>query len=137
MQAISGPSSPTGRRLAGAALYALLVMGIVMPILIGVAGLIVGPQPLRDRVIITADRFGAYHGSAGLYLVMLTGFVLITLYNVMVGPRRRYAWNWDIVPPLFDDAVSAREKLARLLTNNWARLLLMLDAAWIVLAAAY
>jgi len=137
MQAISGPSSPTGRRLAGAALYALLVMGITMPILIGVAGLIVGPQPLRERVIITVDRFGAYHGSTGIYLVMLTGFVLITLYNVVVGPRSRYTWNWDVIPPLFDDAVSAREKLARLLTNNWARLLLVLDAAWIVLAAGY
>lgn len=136
MQAISGPSSLTGRRFAGAALYALLVMGIVMPILIGVAGLIIGPQPLRDQVIITAGRFGAYHGSASFYLVMLAGFVLITLYNVAVGPRTRYAWNWKVIPPLFDDAVSVREKLALLLTNNWARLLLALDAAWIVLAAA-
>ena len=136
MQAISGPSSPTGRRLAGAALYALLVMGIVMPILVGVAGLIVGPQPLRDQIIITVGRFGAYHGSTGIYLVMLTGFVLITLYNIVVGPRRRYAWNWEFIPLLFDDTVSAREKLARLLTNNWARLLLVLDVAWVVLAAA-
>ncbi len=136
MQAISSPSSPMGRRLAGAALYALLVMGIAMPILIGIAGLIIGPQPLRDHVIITVGRFGAYHGSTGIYLVMLTGFVLITLYNVVVGPRERYAWKWAVIPPLFDDALSAREKLARLLTNNWARLLLVLDLAWIVLAAA-
>jgi hypothetical protein len=136
MQAISRPASPTGRRLAGAALYALLVMGIVMPILIGIAGLIVGPQPLREQIIITASRFGAYHGSAGFYLVMLAGFVLITLYNVVVGPRTRYAWNWKVIPPLFDDAVSVREKLALLLTNNWARLLLVLDVVWIVLAAA-
>ena len=67
---------------------------------------------------------------------MLAGFVLITLYNVVVGPRTRYAWNWKVIPPLFDDAVSVREKLALLLTNNWARVLLVLDAAWIVLAAA-
>ena len=136
MQAVSGPSSAIGRRVAGAALYALLMMGVVMPILIGVAGLIIGPQPLREQVIITASRFGAYHGSAGFYLVMLAGFVLITLYNVVVGPRTRYAWNWKVIPPLFDDAVSVREKLALLLTNNWARVLLVLDAAWIVLAAA-
>jgi hypothetical protein len=137
MQAVSDTPNLTSRRLTGAALYALLATGIAMPIFIGVAGLIIGPQPLREQIIITVGRFGAYHGGTGVCLVMLAGFALLTLYNLLVGSRERYAWKWAVIPPLFDDALSAREKLTRVLTNNWARLLLALDVAWIVLAAAY
>jgi hypothetical protein len=137
MQAVFDTANLMGRRLTGAVLYALLIMGIAMPVFTGIAGLIIGPQPLRDRVIITVDRFAAYHGSAGVFFVMLSGVALLTLYNILVGSRARYAWNWAVIPPLFDDAIGAREKGMRVLTNNWARLLLVLDLAWIVLAAAY
>lgn len=136
MHAATGNPNLTGRRLAGAVLCALLVTAVTMPIAIGIAGLVVGPQELRAKIIVTSTSFAAFHGRAGLFLVMLATVLVFTLYNFAVGQRQRYAWHWGpLVPRLFDDALSARDKFAAVLASGWGRFLLAIDLAWIVLAA--
>lgn len=136
MPAATSNPNLTGRRLAGAVLYALLVTAVAMPVAIGIAGLLAGPQALRAKIIVTSGNFAAFHGRAGLYLVMLATVLVFILYNLAVGPRHRYPWNWGpLAPRLFDDSLSARDKLAAVLASGWGRVLLAIDLGWIVLAA--
>jgi hypothetical protein len=137
MQAINSAPNLMGRRLVGSALYALLFMGISMPVMIWIAGLAVGPQALREKFLFTPTEFAALYGGTGMLLVILAIFVLVTLYNLVVGARRRYSIPWGFGPLLFDDALSAREKIAAVLASNWCRFLLVCDlgwAAWLVVA---
>ena len=80
-------------------------------------------------------QFSAFHGSTGLLLVMAATFFGLTLYNLAVGPRRRFAWNWGLGPQLMDDALNARGKLAAVCKSGWGIFLLALDVLWIVTAA--
>ena len=120
-----------GRRLVGALLYAVLVTPIAMPVTVFLAGMIAGPPDLRAQIVITAGRFGAHHGRAGVFLVMLATVVGIALYRLAVGPAGRFAWNFGFAPALMDDGLSAREKIAAVLASGWGKLLLALLALWI------
>lgn len=134
MQAVTRTTNPLGRRLAGSFLYALTISAVGMPVAVWVVGLALGPQALREKIVVTVGRFAEFHGRTGLLLVMLGTVVVLTLYNLAVGPRRRYAWNWAFAPMMFDDALSAREKLSAVLASWWGRALLALVALWIGLA---
>jgi hypothetical protein len=135
MPADSVAPSLFGRRLAGSLLYALLVTAVALPIAIWVAGLLAGPQVLRERLIITTTQFANHHGRAGLFAVMAATVLGLTLFNLLVGPRKRYAWNWGLGQPLMDDALGAREKLSAVFTSGWGCFLLALDLGWLVLLA--
>jgi hypothetical protein len=135
VQTLTSAPGLQGRRLVGSALYALLIMAVSLPIMIWIAGLAIGPQALRERILFTSTEFAAYHGRAGMFLVVLITFTLFTLYNFFVGARRRYGFNWGFVPRLFDDQISAREKVAAVLESGWGKALIAIDLGWIALAA--
>ena len=70
MQMVLGASSLWYRRvITGAVLHALLVSAIAMPIAIGVTGLAIGPQPLRERIRLAKGRIRK--GLSGFYLFFL------------------------------------------------------------------
>jgi hypothetical protein len=135
MQAVTERPSLLPRRLVGAALYALLMTAVALPVTTWLTGLLVGPPELRAQIIITSSRFGAVYGSLGLYGVFFATVAGLTVFNVMVGPRKRYAFNWNLGPRLMDDALNSREKAAVVLQSGWGRCLLALLSLWLVLAA--
>jgi hypothetical protein len=135
MQALTDCPNPLPRRLAGATLYALLITAVALPVTTWLVGLVVGPPELRAQIVITTARFGAVHGSLGLYAVFLATVAGLTVFNLLVGPRKRYAFDWNLGPRLMDDALSSREKVAVVLQSGWGRCLLVLLSLWLVLAA--
>jgi hypothetical protein len=134
MQSVTGAPNLTGRRLVGSALYALTIMAVSLPIIMWIAGLVIGPQALRKKILFSSADFAFAHGGAGMFLVILTTFVLSTLYNFAVGPRQRYDFNWSYVPRLFDDSLSAREKVAAMLASGWGRVMIAVDLLWLAMA---
>jgi hypothetical protein len=65
--------------------------------------------------------------------VLAVTMAVLTLYNLTAGPQRRYGWNWGLGQQLFDDSLTAYEKLAVVLTSPWGCALLAIDIGWIIL----
>ncbi|MBX9841656.1 MAG: hypothetical protein K2Z80_07605 [Xanthobacteraceae bacterium] len=135
MQDLTDCPNSLPRRLAGAALYALLLTAVTLPIAVWLVGLVVGPPELRAQIVITTAGFGAVHGSLGLYAVILATVAGLTVFNLVVGPRKHHVFDWNLGPRLMDDALSPREKVAIVLQSGWGRCLLALLCSWLVLAA--
>lgn len=139
MQMVLGASSLWYRRvITGAVLHALLVSAIAMLIAIGVTGLAIGPQPLRERIFITVDEFSFFHRGAGILLVMLATILLFMLLSLAVGRWSAYVRAWgqtSLTARLFDDALTPREKLMVVVKSKWGCLGLALDLGWLGMAA--
>lgn len=139
MQMVLGASSLWYRRvITGAVLHALLVSAIAMPIAIGVTGLAIGPQPLRERIFITVDEFSVFHRGAGILLVMLATILLFMLLSLAVGRWSAYVrarGQTSLTARLFDDALTPREKLMVVVKSKWGCLGLALDLGWLGMAA--
>jgi hypothetical protein len=108
---------------------------VALPIATWLVGLVVGPPELRAQIVITTARFGAVHGSLGLYGVLFATVAGLTVFNFLVSPRKRYAFDWNLGSRLMDDALDPREKVAIVVQSGWGRCLLALLALWLVLAA--
>ena len=137
MQAVTGEPNLMCRRLTGAVLYALLEMPIFLIVSYPIAGLVIGPQALREKVLEANPvyHFATYHGRSGAFLVMMALVMLLTLKNLVASPRWRKSLGGNFDERLFDDKLSVREKLAAALMNWWAAFLIPLDIGWIALIA--
>ena len=84
MQAVAGEPNLMCRRLTGAVLYALLELPIFLILGYRIAGLVIGPQALREKVLEANPyyHFASYHGRSGAFLVMMALVMLLTLKNL-------------------------------------------------------
>lgn len=122
MQAIPLAPNLFGRRLTGAVLHALVGTGLALP---GAATI----ASLRGSVV---DPHGAV-----ILLVMLVLVVLFTLVNLAFERSPAFAervWGRGHTPRVFDDALTAREKLAVFLKSGWCLFWLAVDLFWLWLA---
>jgi len=137
MQAVTGEPNLMGRRLTSAVLHALIVTGlyqvyVILPLII------VGNLVFREKAIISLGKSAAIdHLSSGLVLVMLATFALQTLLNLAVGSRPGYARIWGpTLGPLLDNGLSAREKLAHVVTSWRGCTWVAYGLVWLVFIAA-
>jgi len=133
VQAFARTANMPGRRLTGALLNALLTTGALYPGMVWLAGLIVGPQTLREKIIISVSHFAIAHGRAGVLLVMLASIVLFTLWSLIPGARG-HMLDRKVSPLLTDDALTVRDKLRVITGSWWALLLILLNVYWIAFA---
>ena len=118
MQAVANAPNLIGRRLTGAVLHALLLAGVILPMLFG------GLPWLR--------------GSA-LLLAMSAVIVPIALYDLVCWRRPDYVQFWahegwrfiGITPQLFDDALTSRQKLMATLKTGWGVAWLAIVLLWL------
>jgi hypothetical protein len=122
-----------GRRLSGAALHALIVTGlyqvyVIFPLML--FGNLLGRAKGIDSLGYT---FAGDHVSTVLVLVMLATFALQTLLNLAAGSRPGYVRIWGpTLGPLLDNRLSAREKLAHVVTNRRGCTKVALCLWWLV-----
>lgn len=133
MPALTQHPNRAGRRLAGAVLSAVTMTGIAVPAAVWMTGLVLGPQALRQKIIVTANSFSAVYGRTSILIVMAATFAVLVACGLIFGQRASYA-RGTMLPALFDDALSVREKLTVLLTSVWGWLTLALNLFWILLA---
>lgn len=133
MPALIDHPNRAARRLVGAMLSAVTSTAVALPAAVWIAGLALGPQALRQKIIITTSSFSAFYGRASILAVMAATFVLLTVSNLVFGQRESYA-RGTMLPALFDDALSVREKLTVLLTSGWGLATIALNLFWIGLS---